>query len=90
MTKKPIERCLHPSCSSLLWVTNHPKSLKGMWPRRIGVVYLEGRPKATEAHTSEELESQGLVGAYVDMDEAEYRKLPLARTPADLKTNKVL
>lgn len=73
--------------SRLLWVTNHPKSLKGMWPRRIGAVYIEGPPKATTVHTTDELARQGLVGAYVDMNEAEYRNLPLARTPAELKPN---
>ena len=90
--------CTHPAVdyanssdasagSSLLWVTNHPKTVKGMWPRRIGVVYIEGPPKATESRTAEKLASEGLVGVYVDMDENEYRKLPLARTPADMKTN---
>ena len=67
--------------TELLWITNHPKSLKGMWPRRAGVTYIEGPPKSTEAYSVSELVSQGLVGAYVDMPEAEYRKLPLIRTP---------
>lgn len=56
-----------------------------MWPRRIGVVYIEGPPKPTGEHTADELARQELVGAYVDMEEDEYRKLPLARTPADMK-----
>lgn len=85
MTKKPIVRYLPPVCPSFLWVTNQPKSIKGLWPRRIGVVYVEGPPKATESRTSEELTNEGLVGVYVDMPEVEYRKLPLAWTPNDMK-----
>jgi len=68
----------------MTWITNHPKSVKGMWPRRAGVDYIQGQPKATEAYTTEQLQSQGLVGVYVGITEKEYRKLPLVRTPTEL------
>ncbi len=65
----------------LLWVTNHPKSVKGMWPRRDGVEYIEGDPKATLKNSVEELKMQQLIGVYVDMDEESYRKLPVIWKP---------
>lgn len=65
----------------LLWITNHPKSVKGMWPRRDGVEYIEGDPKATLKNSVEELKMQQLIGVYVDMDEETYRKLPVIWKP---------
>ena len=65
-------------------ITNHPKSIKGLWPRRAGCAYIEGEPKATEAHSTEELKKQGLVGVYVDMPLAEYYALPVVKTPQEL------
>jgi hypothetical protein len=69
----------------MLWITNHPKSLKGLWPRRAGCVYIEGEPRGTFAYTAEQLREQGLVGAYVNMPEDEYRKLPIVKNPQDMK-----
>lgn len=66
------------------WVTNHPKSVRGMWPRRAGVEYHEGAPQSTEAHTSEELARQGLVGVFVDMPLDQYRQLPLVKNPSEI------
>lgn len=51
-----------------------------MWPRRSGVEYIQGEPKATAAYSVAELKSQGLVGAYVDMDAEDYRKLPIIKS----------
>jgi len=70
---------------TLNWITNHPKPIKGMWPRRVGVAYIEGEPKATDAFTSEELKSQGLIGVYVDMPLHDYRELRIARNPSEMK-----
>jgi hypothetical protein len=42
----------------MLWITNHPKSLKGLWPRRAGCVYIEGEPRGTFAYTAEQLREQ--------------------------------
>ena len=69
----------------MTWITNHPKSLTGLWPRRAGCEYIQGEPMGTETYTSEQLKAEGYVGAYVDMPEAEYRKLPLVRTPQELR-----
>ena len=71
----------------LLWITNHPKSIKGLWPRRSGVEYIQGEPKATAAYSVDELKSQGLVGAYVDMDAEEYRKLPIIKSAKEQISN---
>ena len=68
----------------MLWITNHPKSLKGLWPRRAGCVYIEGEPMGTDSLRVDELKAQGYVGAYVEMPEEEYRKLPIVRTPQEL------
>lgn len=65
----------------LLWITNHPKSVKGMWPRRDGVEYVEGEPKATHKYSVDELKEQNLVGVYVNMDAESYFKLPLIMKP---------
>jgi len=40
----------------------------------------------TDSLRVDELKAQGYVGAYVDMPEEEYRKLPVVRTPAELKS----
>ena len=71
----------------LLWITNHPKSIKGLWPRRSGVEYIQGEPKATDVYSVEQLKSQGLVGAYVDMDAEDYYKLPIIKSPKDQISN---
>lgn len=63
----------------LLWITNHPKSVKGLWPRRDGVEYIEGKPKATHVYSVEELQKQNIIGVYVDMIEDEYYKLPIIK-----------
>jgi len=68
----------------LRWITNFPASVKGLWPRRAGVEYLEGPPKATEEFTVQEFAGMNYVGVYVDMPEDDYRKLPLVRTPMEL------
>ena len=68
----------------LTWITNHPKSIKGLWPRRIGVDYIEGKPMGTHAYSSDELAQSGLIGVYVDMPMEQYRQLPLAKTPKDM------
>jgi len=68
----------------MLWITNHPKSLKGLWPRRAGCVYIEGEPKATFYYTQAQLKKQGCVGAYVNMPLEEYSRLPIVRTPQEL------
>jgi hypothetical protein len=74
-----------PQIPGLLWITNHPRSLKGLWPRRAGVQYIEGSPHATEWRTSEQLTAEGLIGVYVQgMTREEYRSHPLAHTPQDL------
>jgi len=70
----------------MIWITNHPKSLKGLWPRRAGCTYIEGEPKGTDIYSSAELSACDYVGIYVDMPEEEYRKLPVVRTPAELKS----
>lgn len=67
----------------MLWITNHPKPLKGLWPRRVGCTYVEGEPKATPARTSEDLMNCGLIGVYVDMSAAEYYRLPVADNPKE-------
>ena len=67
----------------MTWITNHPKPLKGMWPRRVGCEYVEGEPKGTDTLRVDELKAQGYVGAYVDMSDREYRKLPVARNPQE-------
>jgi hypothetical protein len=67
----------------MIWITNHPKPLKGMWPRRVGCTYIEGEPKATFVYTVEQLKEQGLVGVYVDMPVEEYEQLPLAKSMLD-------
>jgi hypothetical protein len=70
--------------SNLTWVTNYPKSVKGLWPRRAFVNYIQGQPKATSKYNEHELVLQGLVGVYVDMPAEEYYELPLVKTPAEL------
>ena len=67
-----------------LWITNHPHPIKGMWPRRAGVEYFEGEPKATLKYSAEELQAQGLVGVYVNMTRPDYDRLPLVRNPKEL------
>jgi hypothetical protein len=67
--------------NELLWITNHPKSIKGLWPRRDGVEYIEGEPMATHVYTTDDLKRQRLIGVYVDMPANEYYKLPLIMSP---------
>lgn len=69
----------------MIWITNHPKPLMSMWPRRAGCEYIEGPPKATFKYTVEEFESVGTIGVYVDMEESLYRKLPLMKNPKEMK-----
>ncbi len=66
-----------------LWITNHPKPLKGMWPRRVGCEYLEGDPQGTDSLRVDELKQQGYIGVYVDMPAVQYRSLPVARNPKE-------
>jgi hypothetical protein len=63
----------------LLWITNHPKSVKGLWPRRDGVEYIEGEPKATSVYSVEDLQKQNIIGVYVDITSDEYYKLPIIK-----------
>jgi len=63
------------------WITNHPKPLKGMWPRRKGAEYFEGEPKGTTAYSSESLARQGLIGVYVKEPLEEYYKREVIRRP---------
>lgn len=65
----------------LLWITNHPKSVKGLWPRRDGVEYIEGMPKATLVYSVEDLIKQNIIGVYVDMTPEEYYKLHIINSP---------
>lgn len=65
----------------LLWITNHPKSIKGLWPRRDGVEYIQGEPKSTKVYSVEELKKQGLIGVYVDMLAEQYYSLPIITKP---------
>ncbi len=78
----------------MTWITNHPKPLKGMWPRRVGCEYVEGESKGTDTLRVDELKGtdtlrvdelkgMGYIGAYVDMPDSKYRKLPLARNPQE-------
>ena len=65
------------------WITNHPGSLKGMWPRRLGVEYIEGEPKATEKYSAEKLKQEGLIGVYVNIPLQDYYDLPIIKSPKD-------
>jgi len=67
------------------WITNHPKPLKGMWPRRVGCEYIEGDPKSTATYSTEELKVKGYIGVYVDMPIEEYKELHVVRNPRDLE-----
>ena len=58
------------------WVTNIPRSIKGLWPRRSGVEYIEGPPQATAEFTVEQLQQRRIVGAYVDIPLEQYYQLP--------------
>jgi len=71
----------------MTWITNHPKSLKGLWPRRAGYTYIEGEPKKTEACSVQNLKSCGIIGIYVDMPDEDYRKLPIVKNPNELRLN---
>jgi hypothetical protein len=63
------------------WITNHPKPLKGMWPRRKNAEYFEGEPKGTDKYSSEFLARQGLIGVYVKEPLSEYYKREVIRRP---------
>lgn len=65
----------------MTWITNHPKPLKGMWPRRVGCKYVEGAPRFM--HDMAGLKTSHLIGVYVDMPDSEYRKLPVAKNPQE-------
>ena len=67
----------------MIWITNHPKPLKGMWPRRVGCTYIEGDPQGTDAFTVEQLKAQGNIGVYVEIPAAEYYRLPVAYNPKE-------
>lgn len=54
------------------WVTNHPGSMRGWWPRRAGVSYQEGPPSATHQFTADELSARGMVGIYLAADCPDY------------------
>ena len=49
-----------------VFITNHPKGLDSFWPRRQGVVYSAGPPRATSQYSEQELRGQGLIGIYAD------------------------
>ena len=49
------------------WLTNHPRTYRGWFPRRDALMY-DGPPKATEAYTSEELAEKRIVGVYLNED----------------------
>lgn len=67
----------------MTWITNHPKPLKGMWPRRVGCEYVEGDPRGTDRYSDAVLKEHGLIGVYVDMPLDDYHKLPVARNPQE-------
>jgi len=67
----------------MIWITNHPKPLKGMWPRCVGCTYVEGEPMGTDSLRVDELKRQGYIGVYVDMPAVQYRSLPVARNPKE-------
>jgi hypothetical protein len=67
----------------MIWITNHPKPLKGMWPRRVGCTYVEGEPKGTDLYSPEQLKQKKIIGVYVDMSAVQYRSLPVARNPKE-------
>ena len=81
-----LGNCFHKWLMNLKmnWITNHPKPLKGLWPRRIGCEYIEGEPRATEECSVEILKEQGLIGVYVDMPLDKYFKLPVVRSPREI------
>lgn len=70
---------------SRLWITNHPKPLKGMWSRRVGCEYIEGEPKGTDSLRVEELKQQGYIGVYVEMEADDYFMLPVAKNPKEFE-----
>lgn len=65
----------------LTWITNNPKSVKNLWPRRFGVEYIEGAPKATDIYSVEELRAQNIIGVYVNINKETYNRLPLIKSP---------
>lgn len=65
----------------LTWITNNPKSVKSLWPRRFGVEYIEGAPKATDIYSVEELRAQNIIGVYANISKDTYNKLPLIKSP---------
>lgn len=70
---------------TITWITNHPKPLKGMWPRRFDVEYIEGDPKASDTYIVDELKAQNLIGVYIDIDVHEYRSKILVRSSEEYK-----
>lgn len=65
----------------LTWITNNPKSVKSLWPRRFGVEYIEGAPKATDTYSVDDLVKQNIIGVYVNISKETYDKLPLIKSP---------
>ena len=49
------------------WLTNHPRSYRGWFPRR-DVKLRDGVPRATDTYFSCELIEKGIVGVYLDED----------------------
>ena len=50
-----------------MWLTNHPRTYKGWFPRR-DVKLKDGPPKATDTYSVEEFEEKRIVGVYLDED----------------------
>ena len=67
-----------------LWITNHPKSIQGFWPRRT-CEYFEGLPQKTYKYSVEEFIEMGYIGIYVNMTREEYEKYPLVANPKQFK-----
>lgn len=63
------------------WITNIPKTSKSLWPRRAGVVYHDGEPRATAAFSAAALKARKIVGVYVDITREEYNMLPRINKP---------
>ena len=69
------------------WITNHPRTHKGMWPRRENVNYIDGPPKATDDYSVEDFENMRIVGVYVDISLEEYKNHELIWKPKKKSIN---
>lgn len=69
--------------SGLLWITNHPKSLAGLWPRRVGCEYVEMEPRGTPFRSTEQAKVDGDIGIGVRMKAEDYYALPVAKNPKE-------